>query len=236
MPPAPDSSPQDRLTDSWIANAAAWTRVVQAGGIPSRKAGTDAAILSALARLRRGRVLDVGCGEGWLTRALAAQGHEAIGIDASPPLIETARAASSVAGEVAAPTYAVATYATLGAALDTLGGPFDAAICNFALLDDDLATPLTALHGVLRPRGTLFIQTVHPLTALAGAPYEDGWREETFSAFAETFPASMPWYYRTLGSWLRAVRDAGFTLDSVDEPRAESQPLPLSLLITATRR
>ena len=236
MPPAPDSSPQDRLTDSWIANAAAWTRVVQAGGIPSRKAGTDAAILTVLARLPRGRVLDVGCGEGWLTRALAAQGHEAIGIDASSPLIDAARVASPASGDGASPTYAVATYATLAAALDTLGGPFDAAVCNFALLDDDLATPLTALHGVLRPGGSLLIQTVHPFTALGGAPYEDGWREETFSAFAETFPASMPWYYHTLGSWLRAVLAAGFTLASVDEPRAASHPLPLSLLITATRR
>lgn len=236
MPPAPDSSPHDRLTDSWIANAAAWTRVVQAGGIPSRKAGTDAAITAALARLPRGRVLDVGCGEGWLTRALAAQGHEAIGIDASPPLIDAARATPHPAGLVGSATYAVATYATLATALHPLGGPFDAAVCNFALLDDDLATPLVALHTALRPGGTLLIQTVHPLTALAGAPYEDGWREETFSAFAETFPASMPWYYRTLGSWLHAVLGAGFTLASVDEPRAEAQPLPLSLLITATRR
>ncbi|HMS03113.1 MAG TPA: class I SAM-dependent methyltransferase [Gemmatimonadaceae bacterium] len=236
MPPSPDTTPQDRLAASWITNAAAWTHVVQSGGIPSRKAGTDGAILAAVARLPRGRVLDVGCGEGWLTRALAAAGHEAVGVDASAPLIDAARAASIAQDREGAPRYAVASYVELAGAAERLGGPFDAAVCNFALLDDDLTTTLSALHALLSPKGTLLVQTVHPLTALAGAPYVDAWREETFAAFDETFPATMPWYYRTLGSWMRALLSGGFALEALEEPRADGQPLPLSLLITATRR
>ena len=34
---------------------------------------------------RRSRVLEIGCGEGWLTRAMVEAGHEARGIDPEAP-------------------------------------------------------------------------------------------------------------------------------------------------------
>ena len=54
------------LAASWERNAANWTRVVREGLIPSRRAGTDAAILDAIAERAPRRLLDIGCGEGWL--------------------------------------------------------------------------------------------------------------------------------------------------------------------------
>lgn len=64
----------DRLVASWDANAAAWTDAVRSGQIASRRLATDAAAVDAVVRAvdgRVARVLDVGCGEGWLSRALA---------------------------------------------------------------------------------------------------------------------------------------------------------------------
>jgi ubiquinone/menaquinone biosynthesis C-methylase UbiE len=45
------------------------------------------------------RILDVGCGDGGLTRALAGAGAHAIGIDTSAAALETARRAAQVADE-----------------------------------------------------------------------------------------------------------------------------------------
>jgi SAM-dependent methyltransferase len=48
-------------------------------------------LLDQLGDIAGHRVLDGGCGEGYLTRALVARGARATGIDVSPRLIERAR-------------------------------------------------------------------------------------------------------------------------------------------------
>lgn len=149
---ASDDERESRIERSWRVNADAWTRAVREQRIASRKAGTDAAIVEAVAGSGARRVADLGCGEGWLARALAARGCEVVGIDASPELIAAAR-------ELGGARFESIAYADLVArAL----GRFDAAVFNFALLGDDLRTPLTAARSLLADNGLLFIQTVHP--------------------------------------------------------------------------
>ena len=207
---------------SWRVNADAWTRAVREQRIASRKAGTDAAIVEAVAGSGARRVADLGCGEGWLSRALAARGCEVVGIDASPELIAAAR-------ELGGARFESIAYADLDArAL----GRFDAAVFNFALLGDDLRTPLAAARSLLADNGRLFIQTVHPWLACGDAPYADGWRIETFDAFGGEFREPMPWYFRTLQSWSDALRAAGFAIDAIVEPAADGKPL--SLLMRAS--
>lgn len=220
------------LASSWERNAEAWTTAVRSGAIPSRRAGTDAAILDAVRRAGPGHILDVGCGEGWLVRALAADGHEVTGVDASAPLIAAAEAAPAPAG-TGRIRYAVADYAALPALAERLGAPFDIAVCNFALLGDDLHDTLLAIRALLADHGTLVIQTMHPWSACGDAPYADGWRTETFDAFGGQFPTPMPWFFRTLSSWCRTISDAGFQLSAVNEPVAPGASLPLSLVLTA---
>jgi len=109
------------------------------------------------------------------------------------------------------------------------------AVCNFALLDDNFGAALVAICAVLRPGGTLIIQTVHPFTSCGDGPCVDGWREVTFDAFGGRLASAMAWYFRTIASWLAELQSTGFVLDSVTEPRATDAPRPLSLLISARR-
>ena len=219
---------QDAIVTSWIANADAWTDAVRERRIPSRVAGTDRAIVDAVMQQPPGRVLDVGCGEGWLSRSLTAPGYSVVGIDASAPLIDRAR-------ELGGGEFHVLSYASLIADPTLSGGLYDIIVLNFALLSDDVAPLLRALMSRLTPRGVVLIQTVHPWVACGDQPYVDEWRVETFDAFGGTFPAPMPWYFRTLATWFAQIASAGLGVARVVEPRHPETARPLSLVLTCQR-
>lgn len=213
-----------QLALSWQRNAAGWTRAVREQRIDSRRLVTNAAVLEAVLALSPRRVLDIGCGEGWLCRALCRHGIETLGVDASAALIEAARAGGE--GD-----YRICTYADLAG---TGLGLFDLLVCNFALLDEDLQPLLHSLAALLVPGGRLLIQTVHPWAACGEQPYRDGWRIETFTTFGADFPEPMPWYFRTLQSWLGELALAGFRLGELREPcYPDGQPASLLLIAEA---
>lgn len=223
FPTDPEPTLHNQIARSWTDNADAWTQVVRDGLIPSRRAGTDAAIVHAALTLPPGPVLDVGCGEGWLVRELGVRGIAATGVDVSAPLIAQART-------LGGGTFAMATYDQLERDASVAPGPWSGIVCNFALLGDPLHPLLRALRNRLAPDGRLLVQTVHSWSARGDAPYRSGWRTEAFDAFAVTFPTPMPWYYRTLSSWHSELALAGLRVTRLDEPLHPDTGAPLSLL------
>lgn len=224
------SSLPDLLDRSWDDNASAWLAAVREGGIESRRVATDRAIVDAVLQRTPVRVLDVGCGEGWLCRALREHGVRCVGVDGSADLIRAAQSADSE-GE-----YHFLRYGDFGYLPRFVKpGSVDLAVCNFALLHEDIRAILQAVHEALRPRGVLLIQTVHPWTASGTSEYVDGWRTEDFAWSTCCFPLSMPWYFRTLESWVDTIRDSGFAIDCLAEPVHPESGKPLSLLLSVVR-
>ncbi|EJL03272.1 MULTISPECIES: bifunctional 2-polyprenyl-6-hydroxyphenol methylase/3-demethylubiquinol 3-O-methyltransferase UbiG [Pseudomonas] len=218
--PAPESA----LVQSWQHNAQSWIEAVRTGALESRVKVTDQAILLAVLSRQPERVLDLGCGEGWLLRALAERAIEAVGVDGDATLVDAARAAGS------SQVY-VANYDELAQAKVDVGRDYNLICANFALLHQDIIPLLAAMNALLSPGGALVIQTLHPWSAAAGN-YQDGWREETFAEFQGQWQP-MPWYFRTLSSWLNALEMAGFRLAGLQEPQHPQSPVPQSLLLVA---
>ncbi len=213
------------LAASWDANAGSWTRAVREGRIASRAAGTDAAILGVVAERAPRRLLDAGCGEGWLVRAAReATGCAAIGIDGAAALVEAARAADP-AGD-----YRALGYEALVAGGHGLPADFDLVVFNYALFDADAGVTalLSVARALLAPGGAVAIQTLHP-DAAAG----EGWQIEDFAGFegeAEGW-APMPWYARSRSGWRSVIAQAGLVPVAEREPAAADGGPPLSLLI-----
>jgi hypothetical protein len=111
-------------------------------------------------------------------------------------------------------------------------GTFDVVVFNFALLGAELTAVLRAAYTALDSGGAVVIQTVHPYSA-AENRYEDGWRTENFAAFGDRFREPMPWYYRTMGTWLHELTRAGLQLIELQEPLHPQSRFPASLILTA---
>ena len=221
--------PPDTGPGLWDANARAWTRAVRARRIASRNAGTDAALLDLLARRAPRRLLDAGCGEGWLIRALRSvlPDCRAIGIDGAPALIAAARAADPLG------CYHLLTYEALAGRswisdpvlAERLADPLDAVVFNYALFDREITATLRAARDLLAPDGALVIQSLPPC-----APGEEGWRREDFADFGDSGWVPMRWYARSSPAWDAALAEAGLREAGAAPADAEA---PLSLLLVA---
>ncbi|MES1946079.1 methyltransferase family protein [Salinisphaera sp. C84B14] len=221
---------ENAILEAWHDNAAAWVHAIHQHGIASRRT-TDRAIVDTVLDCGPERVLDIGCGEGWLLRALAAEDIACTGIDAVPELIDAARE-KCVNPNV---DLKVCAYEDLADA--EFAEPFDMAVCNFSLLGEDSVDD--ALAGAARavvPGGLLVIQTLHPLTACGDRPYIDGWRSASGACLGSGFQDDAPWYFRTLGRWLELVNSGDWRLAAVEEPLDDNHYLPASLILIAIRQ
>ena len=213
------------IVNSWHRNAEAWTAAVRERRIESRTLVTDRAIVDAVLSCSPRRVLDIGCGEGWLGRALVDRGVELLGIDAVPSLIARAQAAGG--GE-----FRVASYEE--AAAGALHFTADVAVCNFSLLGrESVEAVFAAVPSLLSPRGAFIIQTLHPIVACGERPYRDGWREGSWAGFSSDFTDPAPWYFRTLSSWLELFRRHGLRLLELREPLHPRLLQPASVIFIA---
>ncbi|MDB5395957.1 MAG: putative methyltransferase [Rhodospirillales bacterium] len=208
---------------SWDRNAGNWTRAVRDGLIPSRRAGTDEAILQAIAERGPKRLLDVGCGEGWLIRAVVGRtGCAAVGIDGAEALSAAARAADPANSYLTMDYDAFAADPSIG-----IGADFDVIAFNYSLFTKDIAPLLQAAASRLTPEGAIIIQTLHPGPV---GEEQDGWRVEDFSVFAGEDWAAIPWYFRRLESWCVVLRDAGLDICERREPAADGRMLSLLII------
>jgi SAM-dependent methyltransferase len=235
---------EQQIIRSWHTNAEPWSDAVRTRSIASRRLATDQAIIAAVVESAPKRVLDIGCGEGWLARKLLERNIAVVGVDAVPALVARAvqgcaeqapqrgaQRAAQRAGE-----FHVLDYASL-AKRELECEPCDTAVCNFSLLgSDSVEAMLAALPWYLRGRGRLVIQTLHPRTACGDAAYEDGWREGNWQGFGADFKDPAPWYFRTLDSWQCMLRRCGFDLRETREPKLPGSSEPVSVLFICDSR
>lgn len=215
------------IRNSWRKNVDAWTDAVRNQEIPSRHQVTDGAIIKAILDQEPRTLVDLGCGEGWLARALSHTRISVTGFDGEPGLIEQARAAGG--GQ-----FYVAPYEAL--VRRDLESPVDAIVANFSLLGETTVNDLFRwAPRQLTAKGVFIVQTVHPHLACGDMGYTEGWRPGSWEGFSDAFVDPSPWYFRTLESWARLFTGNGLRITSLREPLNPETALPASVILVGQK-
>jgi ubiquinone/menaquinone biosynthesis C-methylase UbiE len=170
------------------------------------------------------RTLDIGCGEGRVSRDLAARGHYVVGVDLSPSLVRYAIEADKRSQYLAANA----------AALPFPDGAFEAVVAYNTIQNVlELDRAVREAARVLAPGGRLCICMTHPM-ADAGRfessepeaafvirePYlEERWLDETVERDGLTMRFLGPAH--PLQDYTRALQNTGLLIEVLREPRIE---------------
>lgn len=241
--------------ERWEGNSDFWVRIIRERRDRYRTELTDQAMLSAVGSCEGLDVLDAGCGEGYLSREIAARGaRQVTGVDKSAALIAAARAAAH--GQPVARF----NEADL-AALPFGDASFDLAVVNHVLNDlPDITGPVGELARVLRPGGRLVILMLHPcfygyraerVAIRRTLPVADYFAarviEQPFEVDGIISPDATITWVRPLETYTQAITGSGLHITAMTEPHPSDEQLaasewwrenftrPLFLLITARK-
>jgi 2-polyprenyl-3-methyl-5-hydroxy-6-metoxy-1,4-benzoquinol methylase len=242
--------------DTYANNSDFWIKIIREKLDRYRTDLTDQAVLQALGDVRELRVLDGGCGEGYMSRLIAARGaREVVGIDTSSSLINAAATHEDVG------SLSISHYVASLESIPEKDATFDTVVCNHVL--SDVTNPETALREigrVLRPSGRFVALMLHPCFYTAHSerdsrgniPVRSYFRErhvdQTFVVAGHESPDEVHMNFRSLEFYSRAIIDAGFVITELSEPHPSEKVLdedqwwrdnfskPLFLLISAAKR
>jgi SAM-dependent methyltransferase len=185
-----------------------------------------AALLDLLGPVANQRVLDVACGHGRVSRALARRGARVVGVDLSAGLLEYAE--RRLADEPLDIRYVHGDVSAEQSTVDWLeAGPFDAVICSMGLADvDDLDGCLATVARALRLGGRFAFSILHPCFSGGGEvsgswPTGGSYYDEVFWAAdgpASTLRGQVGGNHRTLSTYVNRLRAYGLILDHLVEP------------------
>lgn len=213
----------------WEVNAAWWQESFTEGADPEYREQIVPLLRELVGAAKPAAVLDIGCGEGQLSRVAAglAGVRRVVGIDPTRSQLEAALRRGEPAAGPAGATYARAT----ATALPFPDANFDAAFaCLVFEHIEGTVDAIAEVGRVLRPGGTFVLFMNHPLLQVPGSGWVDDdilgeqyWRlgpylEEHHSVEEVDKNVWIPFIHRPLSVYVNALVAAGLYLTRMIEP------------------
>lgn len=189
-------------------------------------------LLPLLGSVKAKKVLDAGCGEGYLSRILARKGAEVVAVDYSRSMLEIARKRTP---EELPIKYI---YGNCEDLHFLESETFDKIVCNMVLQDlADYEKALGEMYRLLVNGGLLIFSIMHPCFTTPECGWvkdENGrklyWKVDHYfceGAFEQPWPIhaehGVLLFHRTLQSYFRTIAETGFTIEDLIEPKPSEE-------------
>ena len=214
------------IIEIWAAHAEESTASFDEDGDFARKHLLNPTIFSLLGSIAGKRILDAGCGNGYLSRLLAARGAIVTGVE--PALIDLCRKAGGSDLKV---TYLEEDLSVLLDRRPELANTFDIVISNMVLQDiPDGAAAIQNCVRALKMGGSFMLSITHPcFEESAGL-----WHEKGFVAVRDYFDSKtirQPRFgvliHRPLSFYFNTLIENGCDISRIVEPRLNPEvPIP----------
>jgi SAM-dependent methyltransferase len=199
----------------------------------------DPALLSLIGKVAGLHVLDLACGNGYLSRRFARQGARVTAIDASRPMLDRARAR-----EEDSPLGIEYHLADAGNLTMVADGEIDLVVASMSLMDfEDGEAAIGEIGRVLHSGGRLVASILHPCFEAPGAAWlieRVNWEVSTarkIPRYREPGRIEVPWhihtdptrvtytysYHRPLSWYVKTLSAAGMALTAVEEPSPQPE-------------
>lgn len=199
----------------------------------------DPSLIRLVGDVNGKHVLDLGCGNGYLSRKFAREGGRISAVDSSPHMIELAR--SHDPDNKLGINYVTAKSNNLAPFANET---FDLVFANMTLMDfEDGAGAISETSRVLRPSGRFVASISHPCFDNGR---NSGWLMEKslgesaryyrrIRAYRHLMSEEFPWrindtevqfttgYHRPLNWYARAFKSAGLAITALEEPEPEKE-------------
>ena len=233
---------ENRFWKQWESNARAFAELISNQGTPHHREILNPCVEQLLGNVKGKKLLDAGCGEGYLARYYAQLGAHVTGVDISEKLIDISKKVTEEAQIDA--SFQVGDICKLGFQNDS----FDLILCNLVLLNIScLQDALSEFYRVLKPEAVLVYSIVHPAFNFYGPgswemsekdtetrrrkgiyfkvdhyfeekEYQKYWK----SRQGEKFPVPISFFHRTLSTYYNSVITSGFIVTDLAEPKPVS--------------
>jgi 2-polyprenyl-3-methyl-5-hydroxy-6-metoxy-1,4-benzoquinol methylase len=175
------------------------------------------------------KIIDVGCGSGYLTAKLAHHASYVLGVDPSRKMIEIANREYNQIPHLEFVNESIEDFSNTRS-----DNEFDVAVSNMSLITiPDLDETLRAISSLLLPEGIFALNITHPCFYNQYRKYQPA---ETFqyqipqaqkgrliiSNDPEGLPSPTTHFHRPLQEYFRSLRDASFAIDELIEPFPDS--------------
>ena len=226
----------DSSTISWNTLGDEWFELAQTS--ESRNCFIMPYMLNLIGDVKGKKILDLGCGEGGYSRALAKSGAELTAVDCSEKAICYAQ--DLAVKENLHIDHYIRNSNDLFGITDNV---FDIVLCSMMLMDcEDFEGTIREIARVLEPEGKLYASVLHPCfdgnhergigrqgsgvyrQVVAMNYFEP--REWEAPLYGGTTP--VVWRHRTLEEYIKTFIKCGLTIIDINEPRATDEQAKIS--------